>query len=250
MRAPRRSTRSRSARPLPASPRTADQLQPAMGHERHGERLALEAALGELLTDAASGRFPPADGGVTIMGQPSERDCGVLGFTAHAVIFTDADPDWVARHLPPGDLAAPLSAAFLQKLAVATGRRAGSLDMLCCATSLGGPPPLDLVPQPESNHSRVLRALNYRDEVRTWRADGGIVLIGRGVAGRLETAIEVDDDRRSRGLGRRLAVAARHLIPDGTVLWAQVAPANAASVRAFLSAGFTPVGAEVLLSAT
>ena len=41
------------------------------------------------------------------------------------------------------------------------------------------------------------RALNYRHEVRTWRAGGGIVLIGRGVVGRLETAVEVDDDRRS-----------------------------------------------------
>jgi hypothetical protein len=219
-----------------------------MNRERHGERLAEEAFLSTLLTNAACGRFPPADGEVTIVAQPSERDAGVLGFTAHAVIFTDADPEWVRCQLPPGNLSAPLSPAFLTKLAEATNRRVGSIDMLCYAMSLGGPPPLDLIPQPESAHSRVLRALNYRDEVRTWRTDGGIVLIGRGVAGRLETAVEVDDDRRSQGLGRRLAVAARHLIPDGTVLWAQVAPANAASVRAFLSAGFTPVGAEVLLA--
>ena len=220
-----------------------------MKQERHGERLVQEAFLSTMLTDAACGRFPPPDGRVTIMRQPSERDAGVIGFTAHAVIFTDADPEWVRGQLPPGNLSAPLSPAFLTKLAEATNRRVGSIDMLCYAMSLGGPPPLDLFPQAESAHSRVLRALNYRDEVRTWRADGGIVLIGRGVAGRLETAVEVDDDRRSQGLGRRLAVAARHLIPDGTVLWAQVAPANAASVRAFLSAGFTPVGAEVLLAA-
>lgn len=217
--------------------------------ERHGERLLQEAFLGTLLTDVASGRFPPADGGVTVVGQPSARDCGVFGFTAHAVIFTDADPGWVRHQLPPGNLSAPLSPEFLQKLAVATNRRAGSIDMLCFAQSLGGPPPLELVPQPESTHSRVQRALSYRDEVRIWRADGGIVLIGRGVAGRLETAVEVDPERRGQALGRRLAVAARHLVPEGTVLWAQVAPANAASVRAFLAAGFTPVGAEVLLAA-
>lgn len=217
--------------------------------ERHGERLAQEAFLGTLLTEVASGQFPPADGGVTIVPQPSERDCGVFGFTAHAVIFADADPEWVRRQLPPGDLSAPLSSAFLAKLAEATNRRAGSIDMLCYAHSLGGPPPLDLLPQPESTHSRVQRALSYRDEVQSWRAEGGIVLIGRGVAGRLETAVEVDPQRRGQALGRRLAVAARHLVPEGTVLWAQVAPANAASVRAFLAAGFTPVGAEVLLSA-
>jgi len=39
-------------------------------------------------------------------------------------------------------------------------------------------------------------------------------------------------------------------VPGGEPLWAQVAPANAASVRAFLAAGFTPVGAEVPLAAT
>jgi hypothetical protein len=31
------------------------------------------------------------------------------------------------------------------------------------------------------------------------------------------------------------------------VIWAQVAPGNAASVRAILAAGFSPVGAEALL---
>jgi GNAT superfamily N-acetyltransferase len=217
-------------------------------HERHGLRLSDSALMGALLTDVAGGRFPPADGGVTVLRQPSERDAGVLGFTAHAVIFTDADPEWVRQQLPPGDLAAPLSAAFLAVLAAATGRRPGTIDLLCATESLPGPPPLELVPQPESTHSRVLRALNYRDEVRVWRADGGIVLIGRGVAGRLETAVEVDEDRRGHGLGRRLATAARHLIPPHTTLWAQVAPANAVSVRAFLAAGFVPVGAEVLLS--
>jgi GNAT superfamily N-acetyltransferase len=218
-------------------------------HDRHGERLADEALIGALLTDVASGRFPPADGGVTIVPQPSERDAGVLGFTAHAVIFTDADPDWVLAQLRPGDLSAPLSPAFLDTLATATGRQAGSTDILCVAQALSGPPPIELTPEPESTHSRVLRALNYRDELQTWRAEGGMVLIGRGVAGRLETAVEVDQDRRGQGIGRRLAMAARHLVPPGTSLWAQVAIANAASVRAFLAAGFVPVGAEVLLAA-
>ncbi|NGN62857.1 GNAT family N-acetyltransferase, partial [Streptomyces sp. A7024] len=51
------------------------------------------------------------------------------------------------------------------------------------------------------------------------------------------------------GLGRRLAAAARRLVPDGAPLWAQIAPGNAASVRAFLAAGFRPVGAEALLTA-
>lgn len=218
-------------------------------HERHGGRLLHAAVLGRMLTDAAAGQFPPADGGVTVLPQPSERDSGVIGFTAHAVIFTDADPDWVVSQLPPGDLAGPMSPNFLATLGQATNRRPGSIDMLTVAESLPGPPPIELEPELESTHSRVLRALNYRDEVAVWQADGGVVLLGRGLAGRLETAIEVDEDRRGQGLGRRLALAARHLAPEGTDLWAQIAPGNAASVRAFLAAGFEPVGAEILLAA-
>jgi L-amino acid N-acyltransferase YncA len=76
---------------------------------------------------------------------------------------------------------------------------------------------------------------------------GGTVLTGRGVAGRWETAVEIDPGARGAGLGRRLALAARHLVPDGATLWAQIAPGNAASVRAFTAAGFTPMGAEALL---
>jgi L-amino acid N-acyltransferase YncA len=90
--------------------------------------------------------------------------------------------------------------------------------------------------------------LRYRDDVRAWRAEGGVVLTGRGVAGRWEAAIEVDPGHRCRGLGRALAAAARHLIPASAPVWAQIAPANAASVRAFLAAGFKPVGAEAHLT--
>jgi hypothetical protein len=36
------------------------------------------------------------------------------------------------------------------------------------------------------------------------------------------------------------------LAPRGEPLFAQVAPGNAASLRAFLAAGYRPVGAEVL----
>ncbi|MGH9244157.1 MAG: GNAT family N-acetyltransferase, partial [Acidimicrobiales bacterium] len=51
---------------------------------------------------------------------------------------------------------------------------------------------------------------------------------------------------RGRGLARRLAAAATTLIPPGEPLFAQVAPANTASLRALLAAGYSPIGAEVL----
>jgi hypothetical protein len=37
-------------------------------------------------------------------------------------------------------------------------------------------------------------------------------------------------------------------VPGGSPLWAQIAPANAASVGAFLAAGYKPAGAEAHLA--
>ncbi|MEU8377976.1 hypothetical protein [Streptosporangium sp. NPDC048865] len=59
------------------------------------------------------------------------------------------------------------------------------------------------------------------DGVRMWRSDGGVVLLGRGVAGRWEIAIEVEDVYRGQGLGRRLARTGRHLLGAGRAVWAQ-----------------------------
>lgn len=205
------------------------------------------AGVGGLLADVARGVFPPPDGSVTLLPQPSPRDAGVFGFTAHAVIFADTEPGWIAGQLRPGDLGAPLSPAFLAGLAERTGRRVNGIDLLCTAAALPGPPALPLVPLTASEHPRVARARHYRDHVRVWEADGGVVLTGTGVAQRWEVAVEVDEGARGRGLGRELAMAARHLIPPDVPLWAQVTPGNAASVRAFLAAGFAPVGSEALL---
>ena len=41
--------------------------------------------LAELLAAAARGSPPPADGGLTVLAQPSPRDAGVVAFTAHNV---------------------------------------------------------------------------------------------------------------------------------------------------------------------
>jgi GNAT superfamily N-acetyltransferase len=203
-----------------------------------------------LLDDVAAGRFPAPDGSVTILPQPSPRYAGVFAFTAHSVVFADADPAWIRGQLPPGDLAAPMLPAFLQALADRTGRRVSSHDLLCVAAQLAGPSPFELSPlavTADAGHPRVTRAMRYRTDVRVCQAAGGVVVVGRGVAGRWEAAVEVDPNCQGRGLGRELATAARHLVPDGAPVWAQIAPGNAASVRAFLAAGFAPVGAEALL---
>lgn len=209
-----------------------------------------------ILGDAAAGRFPPPDGTARVLAQPTDRDAGVISFTGCSVIFADTDPDWVAAQLPADDLSEPLSARFLGALGHRLGRRSHSVDMLTCATAISGSPAAGsrlselTVRSAARDHPRVARALDYRDDVRAWQTPNGdaVLVIGRGVAGRWEIAIEVEPAHRGRGLGASLAQAARHLVPVGAVLWAQIAPANAASVRAFLAAGFRPVGAEALFS--
>ncbi|WP_406180499.1 GNAT family N-acetyltransferase [Streptomyces sp. NBC_01006] len=206
--------------------------------------------LGEILEAAAAGEFPPADGGTTVVPQPNPRDAGVIAFTAHSVVFTDEDPQWVRSTLAALEcdaLAATMHPRFLAALLDRTRRTTDTVDLLTVAGPLPGDPPLELREVADPDHPRVRRALRRRDDVRVWAADGGVLVLGRGVAGRWETAIEVDEAARHRGLGRDLARAARHLVPDGGPVWSQQAAGNARSIRAFQAAGFRPVGSEALL---
>ncbi|MFH8500598.1 GNAT family N-acetyltransferase [Streptomyces coeruleorubidus] len=207
--------------------------------------------LRDILDAAERGVFPPADGGTTIVSQPSARDAGVIAFTAHSVVFTDEDPGWVRRTLAGTDcdrLAATMNVRFLAALMDRTGRASDTVDVLLTGAALPGEPPLVLTEIDDPGHPRVASARRRRDDVRVWAADGGVLVLGRGVAGRWETAVEVDEGARHRGLGRRLAAAGRHLA-RGAPVWAQVAAGNARSLRAFQAAGYRPVGSEVLLSA-
>ncbi|MBQ1009664.1 GNAT family N-acetyltransferase [Micromonospora sp. M51] len=210
----------------------------------------MDRNLADVLDAAAHGHFPPPDGGTTVVPQPSRRDAGVIAFTGHSVVFTDEDPQWVRRVLSSTDcdpLAATMNPRFLGALLDRTRRSMDTIDLLTVASNLAGPPPLRLTELADGDHPREVRARRRRDDVRVWAAEGGVVVLGRGVAGRWEAAIEVDDERRHRGLGRALATAARHLVPEGQPVWAQQATGNARSVRAFQAAGFRPVGAEALL---
>jgi GNAT superfamily N-acetyltransferase len=172
---------------------------------------------------------------------------GVLGFTAHHVVVGDVDAAWVRSVLPPDSLSAPMSAPFLAALAGRVGAEPGAYDAVLLAPAAGAAP-AGLEPVDAADHPRLRRAQHYRRDVRAYAAGGGLLVLGRGVAGRWEVAVEVDPAHRGRGLGRRLAAAAPALVPAGQPLWAQVSPANVASLRAFLGAGYRPAGAEVLLA--
>ncbi|RZU52540.1 hypothetical protein EV385_4408 [Krasilnikovia cinnamomea] len=190
----------------------------------------------------------PADPWLDVVPAPAPHTAAVAAFPGHVVVAADVDRPFVESFTDGQDLAAPLGPQFLGALEERLRLAAGSTDLVLLAAPVEGDPPTDLTPVPDSTHPRVVRARLHRSDVHAWSCGRGILTIGRGVAGRWEVAVEVDEDARNAGLGRALAAAARHLVPDGRPAWAQVASGNVASLRAFLAAGYVPMGAEVLLT--
>jgi GNAT superfamily N-acetyltransferase len=204
----------------------------------------------DVLRAATEGSSPEPDGTVEVLPRLGPA-AGVVAFSAHFFVCADVDPDWVRARLPPGDYSAPHGARFLVSLADRIGADIGALDVVLARDdsarpSAGGP---ELEEITGRDHPRVVRALRYREDVRVWRtpAGSGHMLVGRGLAGRWETAFEVEQPARGLGLGRALAAAAAEFVPAGEPLFAQVSPGNAASLRAVLAAGYRPLCAEVLL---
>lgn len=205
--------------------------------------------MAEIISDVEAGVAVAADRAYFVVPQPGPRAAAVCAFTGVSVVAANVDPEWVAGLLPPDDLSAPLNPPFLRALEEKLARRVNNLDIVLTALPQPSAPALPLREVSDSTHPRVRRAQRYRDEVRVWETESGrgVVVLGRGLAGRWEVAVEVVPEARGRGVGRALAMAARSLLPEDRPLWAQIAPGNAASVRAFLAAGYDPVGAEALL---
>jgi hypothetical protein len=197
----------------------------------------------DLLLATADGRFPPPDGSVEVLPAPPGRSDAVVAFTARNFVAVPLSPDEVLAQLAPGDLGAPQSPAFLLWLADRLGSAPGALDVVLIADPLRGTAQLEERDDLE-DHPRVVRARRHRDDVHVLSRDDGFVTLGRGLAGRLEVSVEVEPGKRGIGLGRSLALAARCLVDEP--LFAQVSPGNSASVRAFLAAGYRPIGSEVL----
>jgi hypothetical protein len=196
-----------------------------------------------LMYEAVNGRFPPVDGSVTVVPELAPgRECS-FGFTGHAV---------VATALPPADVHArkvdgfgpTVLPDFLRWLAGPTGE-VHVTDVTLVARGTGG----DRLPErPDlADHPRVRFALGFRDDVRVFGDERGLVTLSRGLAGRPELSIEAAPEGQGRGWGRSLMVDALSLAPDGEPVFAAVSPGNARSLRMFLALGFTPIGSETVV---
>jgi GNAT superfamily N-acetyltransferase len=207
------------------------------------EGAAGEHPLGRILRAAAGGEFPPVDGLVDVVPPYLGGVEAVVAFTGHAV---------VATRLPLGALVAAGADGFagatsipVMTLLAGEGGTVDVLDALLVAPGTGGgtlPARTDL-----DDHPRVGYARAWRRDVRVFGDERGMVTLSRGLGGLLELSFEVDADRRGAGLGRGLLQVALALAPPDEPVLAAVAPGNAASLRALLAAGFTPLGSVQLV---
>jgi hypothetical protein len=203
--------------------------------------------LAAYLDTLARGDYPPFDAEVDVFRSPGGLNDIVIGFTGHSVVAADIDPALVRAQIEPGNLSQPLSARFLTWLGDQLSSRPGTLDALLVAQGTGAGVPAGWRATDDVGHPRVQEAQKFRVVERVFDVDGGgVALLGRGVCDRWEVGFEVEPGARNAGLGRRIVAGARGLVPAGEPLWAQVAPANAASMRSTMAAGFVPVAAEVL----
>ncbi len=196
-----------------------------------------------LLLAAAGGTFPAVDGQAVFLPPLGPDLQAVVSFTGHAVVasalpkseFADLDLDGFGSALHP---------AVLQRLAGRHGN-VGVIDVTLAGHGSGGgtlPERGELDHHPRVRHARALR-----EQVRVYGDERGLVTLGRGLAGRSELSVEIDTEQQGQGHGRSLIRDALELAPFGSPVFAAVSPGNARSLRAFLAAGFRPIGSEVII---
>ncbi|MGB0112156.1 MAG: hypothetical protein WBP59_02950 [Ilumatobacteraceae bacterium] len=200
--------------------------------------------LHQVMIDAAAGRFPAIDGRAETHRPEPGGHHGVFEFTGHAHVLSNGAPEEVLERGADG-FGGASHPDLLRWLAGPDGW-IGSHDAVLVTRGRGGgnlPERADL-----EDHPRVVRARRHRRNVRVHGDTTGVVTLGNGLVDRLEMSVELFDPSASgQGAGGALISEAIALVPAGTLVWAQVAPGNAASLRAFLRLGFRPIGAETLL---
>lgn len=208
--------------------------------------------LAEIIQDADAGRFPAADGGWSRV--PTWRDGveAIVCFTGHAVFALDSriSHERIAE-LGADGFGGAAHPRLLSGLAGPDGW-IGSQDALLAGHGTGAGPEAALVPRPDlDSHPRAQYAATIRDSPRPFGypdpARSAVAILSTGLAGLTELSFELEPDRRGGGQATALIRAALATLPAGELVVAAATPGNAASVRALLAAGFTPLGSVQLL---
>jgi len=199
----------------------------------------------EILHDAAHGRFPPPDGGVTFLPVHRPGVEAIVAFTGHAFVMSELGPgDFTDLELDGFGLAQRPEA----QLRVARGGRVGVIDatMVWLPRSLASDGITDLSETDAfDDHPRVRHARSMRSDVRVFAGDDGLITLSIGLAGRQEMGVAAFEP--GQGSGRRLIRAAQSIADPNSPLFAAVAPGNARSFRAFQAEGFSVVASEVVI---
>jgi GNAT superfamily N-acetyltransferase len=207
-----------------------------------------EHPLATMIMDAASGRYPDADGLWHRVPAWRPGVQAVVAFTGHAVLAGSSRvSDERLMDLGMDGYGGAHHPRLMAHLAGDDGW-VDSLDALLVARVARGP---GLVDRPDlADHPRVEFARGLRDDIRVMgypdRRRSDLAVVSRGIAGLTELSVELEPTRRGSGAGSKLVADALASIHDGRLVVAAVAPGNAASLRAFLSAGFQPVASVQL----
>lgn len=169
----------------------------------------------------------------------------VVSFTGYALVATDRSVEEVLARGPDG-YGAALAPEFLLWLAGEDGR-VGCQDAVLVAAGKGGADPSLSRRHDLDGHARVEHARALRSDVQVYGDDGGLVTLGVGLAGLTEMSVEIAADH-GRGHGRSLIRRGLTFVDPAEVVVAQITPGNARSLRAFLAAGFTPIGSAVAVT--
>jgi hypothetical protein len=199
--------------------------------------------IAHLLAEAARGRFPAADGSVELVPPWLRGIEGVVSFTGRAYVATERSAAEVFAHRPDG-FGGAVDPRFVAWLAGPAGW-CDCLDAVLVAfgTGAGAPPARpELVDHPRARHARLVRA-----DVSVYGDERGLITLGTGLGGLPEIGVEAADDAHDQAQGRSLINDARGLVDAGVPVLAAVAPGNARALRAFLAAGFMPVGSVQLV---
>jgi GNAT superfamily N-acetyltransferase len=213
--------------------------------------LSDKARLREICEAAARGSFPDPEWNIELVASPDPPAAAVLAFTGHHVVAAPLHEDELRKQLDSQDIAAPFNPVFLAWLGQRLEARVGHIDVTLARLGSGlGDDWLTPVTEPPDTE-RVRRARLFRSDLLFLSPPDrtGLVTLGRGLAGRRELSMEVvDEQERGQGIGTRLVLSAVARVPAHEAVFASVAPGNTRSLRCILRAGFSPIGAECILS--